>query len=64
MAVDSSGNIYVAGEVASWKKEISRVIVYAAGSDGDVPPRAIIEGPHTKLYGAFGIAVGPYSGAH
>jgi len=63
MAVDSSGNIYVAGEIASWKKEISRIIVYGAGSDGDVPPRAIIEGPHTKLYGAFGIAVGPYSGA-
>ena len=63
IAVDSNGNIYAAGEVANWKKEISRVIVYAAGSDGDVPPRAIIEGPHTKLSGPSGIAVGPYSGA-
>lgn len=59
LAVDSRGDVYVAGVEASGA-EADRVLIFAAGSNGDVPPRAIIEGPHTMLNGAYGIAIGPY----
>jgi hypothetical protein len=59
LAIDSRGNAYAAGEGGP-RGEENKVLVFAAGSDGDVPPRAVIEGPHTMLKGANGIAIGPY----
>jgi hypothetical protein len=59
IAVDSTGNIYAAGEGSRGKG--NRVIVYASGSDGDVQPQAIIEGPHTRLDGAHGVAIGHFA---
>ncbi len=57
IAVDSSGSIYV-----TWGggRKGDKVMVYAAGSNGDASPRSIIEGPHTMLNGPCGIAIGPY----
>ncbi len=51
IAVDSSGNIYVADQVAR------SVYVYSAGSNGDVTPIATISGDNTGLYYPQGIAV-------
>ena len=59
IAIDSIGNIYVAVEDEGLAPG-SKLIVYASGSDGDVSPKAIIEGPHTRLNGAHGLAIGRF----
>jgi sugar lactone lactonase YvrE len=51
IAVDSSGNIYVAESYSA------TVLVYSAGSTGNVAPTAILFGPNTDLGGPIGIAV-------
>jgi hypothetical protein len=61
IAIDSRRNIYVTVP-ATRHNPISRIIVFAAGSDGEVVPRAVIVGPSTKLSGPSGIAIGPYPG--
>ena len=57
IATDSNGNIYAVNEGG----QSDKVIVYTSGSDGDVGPRASIEGPQTKLNGAQGIAIGRFA---
>ena len=57
IAVDSSGSIFVTRDGGG---KGDKVMVYAAGSSGDATPRSVIEGPHTMLNGASGIAIGPY----
>lgn len=59
IAIDSRRNIYVTVP-ATRHNPVSRIIVFAAGSDGEVVPRAVIVGPSTKLSGPSGIAIGPY----
>jgi hypothetical protein len=59
IAIDSRRNIYVTVP-ATRHNPVSRIIVFAAGSDGEVVPRAVILGPSTKLSGPSGIAIGPY----
>ncbi len=51
IAVDSSGNIYVADDGAA------SVFVYSAGSTGAAAPLATISGSNTGLLGPFGIAL-------
>jgi hypothetical protein len=58
VAVDSSGNIYVANGVGG-SVYTGTVTVYAAGATGNVAPTAVIEGPETGLYGPEGIALDP-----
>ncbi len=53
IALDSSGNIYVADEDAA------SVFVYSAGSTGNVAPTATISGPDTGLASPEGIALIP-----
>ncbi|MGH7813909.1 MAG: hypothetical protein ACREQI_07910 [Candidatus Binataceae bacterium] len=53
VAVDASGNIYVADSA------ISAITVYAAGSNGNVAPSVTIEGSVTELGNLYGIALGP-----
>jgi hypothetical protein len=55
IAVDSSGSIYVGTYITN--NGPAGVEVFAAGSDGDVKPRAIIAGRSTKLQNTFGVAV-------
>jgi hypothetical protein len=61
IAIDSRKNIYVTVP-ATRHNPVNRIIVFTAGSDGDVVPRAVIVGPSTNLYGPSGIAIGPYAG--
>ena len=61
IAIDSRRNIYVTVP-ATRHNPVNRIIVFAAGSDGEVVPRAVIVGPSTKLSGPSGIAIGPYPG--
>jgi hypothetical protein len=61
VAVDSSGNIYVANGVGG-SVYTGTVTVYAAGATGNVAPTAVIEGPETGLYGPEGIALDPVNG--
>ncbi len=61
IAVDSSKSIYVTLQ-SGRHDEINRVIVFAAGSNGDVAPRAVISGHHTMLSGPSDIKIGPYPG--
>ena len=60
IAVDSGKNMFVTFQGGRYN-EISKVIVFAAGSNGDVAPHAVITGHQTKLSGPGGIAIGPYS---
>jgi|ERR1700683_1137787 hypothetical protein len=60
IAVDSNGNIYAVSE-GGGRGQPDKVIVYTSGSDGDVGPRATIEGPQTRLSGAQGIAIGRFA---
>jgi len=50
IALDSSGNIYVAEFYSG------TVLVYSAGSTGNVAPTAILTGPNTGLRAPYGIA--------
>jgi len=61
IAIDSRRNIYVTVP-ATRHNPVNRIVVFAAGSDGEVVPRAVIVGPSTKLSGPSGIAIGPYPG--
>ncbi len=55
IALDSSGNIYVAnGEQAG----AYSILVYPAGSDGNVKPSATISGSQTGLAVPWGVAIG------
>ncbi len=63
IAIDSSKNIYITLQ-GGRHNEINKVILFAAGSDGDVAPRAVISGHNTMLSGPSGIAIGPYPGIH
>ena len=56
VAVDASGNIYVANDGAN------SVTVYAAGSTGDVAPVQDISGSMTGLWDPQGIALNPLNG--
>ncbi len=51
MAIDASGNIYVANYCTS------SVTIYAKGSKGNSPPTAVIGGSKTGLYGPQGVAL-------
>jgi sugar lactone lactonase YvrE len=85
ITVDSSGNIYVltfpgvggfvcfrankragaiegtGGSVVTTDTNLyaSPILIFAAGSNGDVPPIGAIGGPFTGSYGPTGIAIGP-----
>lgn len=57
-AVDSNGNIYVANIFNRGAKKFDgRITVYAAGSNGNVPPFATIAGNHTGLAWPTGMAI-------
>jgi hypothetical protein len=58
VALDSSGNIYVANS-AGGPTGIGFVTVYPAASNGNVTPSATIAGSMTLLSAPYGIAVGP-----
>jgi len=51
VTLDSTGNIYVANTNAN------NLTVYSAGSNGNVPPVAIVSGTSTGLNSPYGIAV-------
>ena|SRR5262249_38205382 len=58
MALDSKGNIYVAADQNRYLNlGQGLVLVYAAGSNGDVPPIAVIGGNKTGLQAPTGIAL-------
>ncbi len=71
IALDSDRNIYVLnapgfgfgciGPVITAEATGDPILIFAAGSHGDVPPIATIHGPLTGLglYGSAGIAIGP-----
>jgi alpha-beta hydrolase superfamily lysophospholipase len=61
IALDSKENMYVTSD--GHDSTESSITVFAAGSNGNVKPTAVIAGGNTGLSGAIGIAVGPYSGA-
>jgi 6-phosphogluconolactonase (cycloisomerase 2 family) len=56
VAVDASGNIYVASQ------SNSSILVYAAGSTGNVAPIQDISGPKTGLSMPHGLALNPLNG--
>lgn len=57
IALDSSGNVYVANS-AGGPNQLGSVTVYPSGSDANVAPAVIISGPDTGLDTPNGIAVG------
>jgi hypothetical protein len=59
IALDSEGNVYVTSDRAD-DGETSSITVFAAGSNGNVKPMAVIAGANTRLFGAGGVAIGPY----
>jgi sugar lactone lactonase YvrE len=61
ITVDSRKNIYLTLQGGRYN-EINKVIVFGAGSNGDVVPRAVISGDNTMLPHPSGIAIGPYPG--
>ena len=56
IALDTSGNIYVAN-AESGSETVGKITIYSAGSNGNVTPSAIISGSNTGLGGPVGIAV-------
>jgi hypothetical protein len=62
IALDSEDNLYVTSDVGNF--QTSSITVFAAGSNGDVKPMAVIRGIWTRLRNASGIAIGPYRGIH
>jgi len=54
VAVGPDGEIYVADKHVG-PHSCGKVLVYRSGSYGDVPPIAVIEGPHTALQQPIGI---------
>jgi acylphosphatase len=63
IAVDASGNIYVANADPRGKGNgYGSVTVYAAGSTGNIAPIQTIEGNNTGLYYPDGIAPDPVNG--
>lgn len=54
IAVDAIDNIYVA-DLGSCTA--GAILVFAAGANGNVAPKAVITGPHTGLRGVTGVAV-------
>ncbi|MGA7618387.1 NHL repeat-containing protein [Candidatus Binatus sp.] len=65
IAVDSSGNIYVAdrGDSSAFPPIPPTVLVYPPGSNGNETPTATISGPHTELGSPLFIAIQPVAGA-
>jgi DNA-binding beta-propeller fold protein YncE len=59
LALDSSGNIYVANYMGGPLGNGS-VTIYAAKSKGNVAPIQTIAGPNTQLDYPWGIATRPY----
>jgi sugar lactone lactonase YvrE len=45
--------------VAIYQAGSDAILIFGAGSDGDVAPAGVIGGPYTGLYGPSGIAFGP-----
>lgn len=65
VAVDASGNIYVAnfgGPPRSNPYNLGSITVYSTGANGDVPPIATISGSSTGLDNPVGIALDPVNG--
>lgn len=61
IAVDPTGNIYVA-TMSTGESEES-ILVYPAHASGNAKPVATISGDDTAIFGAEGIAIGPYLSA-
>ncbi len=59
IALDASGNIYVAtcGTTCSIHDAPPSVVVFAAGSVGNVAPMQTISGPRTRLFTPYGLAL-------
>lgn len=57
IAVDSSGNIYVGNNSNPSGTPSYEILVFAAGSNGNVAPSATISGSNTGLTGAVGMAL-------
>jgi hypothetical protein len=60
LATDTSGNLYVANNAGSGcndGSQLSGLLVFSAGSNGNVPPARNISGYQTGLYDANGVAV-------
>jgi len=47
------------GQYEQAQAGIDAILIFGAGSDGDVAPAGGIGGPYTGLYGPVGIAIGP-----
>jgi DNA-binding beta-propeller fold protein YncE len=60
IAVDASGNMYVAD--GGSRKQPASIFVYAAGATGNAAPIQTIRGPSTQLSGPIGIAISPLNG--
>jgi hypothetical protein len=58
IALDSAGNLYVTNDGRDGQD--SSITVFAADSNGNVKPIAVIAGDNTGLSSAAGIAIGPY----
>lgn len=63
LAVDLTGNIYVAAASSSDPASDECILVYSAHGAGNTKPIAIISGDNTDIFGAEGIAIGPYLSA-
>ncbi|MBV9085125.1 MAG: hypothetical protein JOZ62_20815 [Acidobacteriaceae bacterium] len=61
VAVDASGNLYVAnGEGGS--QNLGDILIFAPNARGNVAPIAVISGPNTQVSGPAGIALDPVNG--
>ena len=61
IAVDPTGNIYVSAMSTGEGEE--SILVYPAHASGNAKPIATISGDDTAIFGAAGIAIGPYLAA-